>query len=339
MPAGLAPLPEGLPADGRSLRALARPAGAATPEGVRQAAKQFEALFLQMMLKSMREATPGEHVLGGSAEKFYTGMLDQHLGQGLAGRGLGLAEVLQRQLSRQAGMAGDAAGPARPPAAASPAGAGAVPRVPHAQRLGVGTLEGSVVGSAADRSLAAAHPSAAAGLPGAAPSTPAYERTMAAATWGRSALAPAHVERFMSQHLGAAQRASESSGLPAPLILAQAALESGWGRREPRGPGGEPSFNLFGIKADRAWKGASVEAATTEVVDGQTRQVRARFRAYASYDEAFADHARFIAGNPRYAAVRQSGDAMAAADGLQRAGYATDPQYRAKLQQLLRQMS
>ena len=75
------------------------------------------------------------------------------------------------------------------------------------------------------------------------------------------------------------------------------------------------------------------------MVDGQPRQVRARFRAYGSYEEAFADHARFIAGNPRYASVRQAPDAFAAAEGLQRAGYATDPNYRLKLQQLMRQMS
>ncbi len=98
-----------------------------------------------------------------------------------------------------------------------------------------------------------------------------------------------------------AQAASTASGVPAPLILAQAALESGWGKREIRADDGTQSFNLFGIKADRSWKGATVETTTTEYVDGEPQKVRAKFRAYASYEEAFTDYARFITRNPRYA--------------------------------------
>lgn len=306
--------------DVQGLDALRLAARDKPQQGLKQASQQFEALFLQMMLKSMREATPGEHVLGGSAEKFYTGMLDQQLGQSLSGRGLGLAEAMQRQLMRFAGegsSASDVAGSAR---ALTPAlFQGERGQVPALLPLPLGEGKGEGSGLATPLNTC--------------------ERATAAATWSRSALAPAHVERFMAQHLGAAQRASQASGVPAQLILAQAALESGWGRREPRGEGGEPSFNLLGIKADKSWKGPWVDALTTEVVDGQPRQVRARFRAYGSYEQAFADHAQFLSRQPRYAPVLAAPDAHSAAQGLQRAGYASDPNYASKLQQLLRQMS
>jgi peptidoglycan hydrolase FlgJ len=136
-----------------------------------------------------------------------------------------------------------------------------------------------------------------------------------------------------------AQAASEASGVPAPLILAQAALESGWGKREIRAEDGTQSFNLFGIKADRSWKGPTVEITTTEYVDGEAQRVRAKFRAYGSYDEAFTDYAKFISGNPRYAGVVATDDPAQAAHGLQRAGYATDPQYGQKLVRIMQKFT
>lgn len=136
----------------------------------------------------------------------------------------------------------------------------------------------------------------------------------------------------------AAQRASQASGVPAQLIMAQAALESGWGRREPRASDGQPSFNLFGIKADKSWTGPVVHAATTEYGQGALQKTQASFRAYGSYDEAFADYARFLTSNPRYGAVLHAPDAAQAAHGLQRAGYATDPDYGSKLVRLMKQM-
>ncbi|MNS95194.1 Peptidoglycan hydrolase FlgJ [compost metagenome] len=132
-----------------------------------------------------------------------------------------------------------------------------------------------------------------------------------------------------------AQAASAASGVPAPLILAQAALESGWGKREIRADDGTQSFNLFGIKADKGWKGATVETTTTEYIDGEPQKVRAKFRAYASYEEAFTDYARFITRNPRYANVLATADPAQAAHGLQRAGYATDPKYGEKLVRIM----
>ena len=137
---------------------------------------------------------------------------------------------------------------------------------------------------------------------------------------------------FVRRHRAAAEAASAETGIPANFILAQAALETGWGRKEIRPADGSNSFNLFGIKAGSNWQGATARVTTTEVIDGQPQKVKADFRAYGSYEEAFKDWARLLKDSPRYAkVVERGGDARQFAQGLQRAGYATDPAYADKL--------
>jgi flagellar protein FlgJ len=128
-----------------------------------------------------------------------------------------------------------------------------------------------------------------------------------------------------------ALESSRATGIPARFLLGQAALESGWGRHEIRGADGKPSYNVFGIKAGRGWSGPSVDAVTTEYVNGAAQRVVQKFRAYGSYGEAFQDYARLIRANPRYAALLGAQDGAGFARGMQRAGYATDPQYAYKL--------
>ena len=136
---------------------------------------------------------------------------------------------------------------------------------------------------------------------------------------------------FMQQHEQAAAAAERASGIPATFMLAQAGHESGWGQRELRHADGAPAHNLFGIKAGATWKGAVAEVTTTEYVNGEPRRLVQRFRAYANHAESFADYASLMKSQ-RYQAVREAGgDAQAFASGLQRAGYATDPMYAAKL--------
>jgi flagellar protein FlgJ len=141
---------------------------------------------------------------------------------------------------------------------------------------------------------------------------------------------------FVQQHQAAAQAAQAATGINAAFMIGQAAHESGWGRREIRDQDGAPSFNLFGIKAGASWRGPVAETTTTEVVNGVAHKVVARFRAYASHAESFADYARLMQDNPRYQAVLREGkDASAFAQGLQRAGYATDPAYADKLTRII----
>ena len=296
-------LDQRLSLDVQGLDDLRRTARSSPQEGMKQASKQFEVMFMSMVLKSMREATPSDGLFGSSSEKMYTSMLDQQLAQNLSGRGLGLADAMYAQLSRM--TAGQAGSP------------------------------GEV-----DPSKALPQPSTPAAVPvSRAPDLSLYEEATAQATLSRSPLPQAQVEAFVSRLLPAAQRASEASGVPAQLIMAQAALESGWGKREIRMEDGGASFNVFGIKADKSWKGPVAEVTTTEYVNGAPQKTRAAFRAYGSYDEAFADYAKFLAGNPRYAGVVATRDPAEAAHGLQRAGYATDPEYGGKLVRIMRRMS
>ncbi len=133
---------------------------------------------------------------------------------------------------------------------------------------------------------------------------------------------------FLAQHAQAARQAQATSGIPATFMVAQAALETGWGKHEIRFDDGRTSHNLFGIKAGANWKGPVAEIWTTEFVNGSAQKVRAQFRAYGSYEESFNDYARLISQNPRYAnAMRNLGDPQAFAASLQQAGYATAPNY------------
>ena len=143
-------------------------------------------------------------------------------------------------------------------------------------------------------------------------------------------------ERFVQKHHAAAQAAEASTGIPAAHILGQAALESGWGKRDFKATDGTSAHNLFGIKAGSNWKGKVAEVSTTEYIGGVPRKVTAKFRAYESYEESFKDHARLLTQNARYSqTVAQADTAQGFAKGLQKAGYATDPAYADKLTKVI----
>ncbi|BAE73313.1 Peptidoglycan hydrolase FlgJ [Sodalis glossinidius str. 'morsitans'] len=143
---------------------------------------------------------------------------------------------------------------------------------------------------------------------------------------------------FIARITAPAQQAARDSGLPHQLIVAQAALESGWGAREIKTAHGAPSHNLFGIKADAGWLGESTQITTTEWVDGVMQKVKAKFRVYASYGEALRDYTRLLTENPRYRRVMQARTPEQAARSLQSSGYATDPHYADKLITIIAQL-
>ncbi len=143
-------------------------------------------------------------------------------------------------------------------------------------------------------------------------------------------------EEFLRLHSSSARGAEAQTGIPAAFMVAQAAHESGWGKREILNADGSSSHNLFGIKAGAGWTGKVAQVTTTEVIDGQPRKVVAKFRAYASYDESFRDYAQLMKDSPRYAQVVAAGNSVQGfAQGLQRAGYATDPAYADKLTRVI----
>ncbi|MBK7001794.1 MAG: flagellar assembly peptidoglycan hydrolase FlgJ [Rhodoferax sp.] len=138
--------------------------------------------------------------------------------------------------------------------------------------------------------------------------------------------------KFVQKHAQVANEIEKKSGIPASYMLGQAGHETGWGKFEIKQKGGAPSHNLFGIKAGANWTGKVAEVTTTEFINGAPQRRVARFRAYDSYAEGFKDYARLISESPRYAKAReQLGSPQAFANGLQKAGYATDPEYAAKL--------
>jgi flagellar protein FlgJ len=159
------------------------------------------------------------------------------------------------------------------------------------------------------------------------------QRASSLAAYNQQSVKPTNTQGgFVERHLQTANRIERETGIPASYMVGQAGHETGWGKHEIKMRGGQPSYNLFGIKADANWKGKVAEVTTTEFVAGVEKKQVAKFRAYGSYDESFRDYARLITQSPRYAKVdTQNGSAFAFASGLQKAGYATDPHYAAKL--------
>ncbi|MDU7588525.1 MULTISPECIES: flagellar assembly peptidoglycan hydrolase FlgJ [Diaphorobacter] len=280
--AGATSARQALAVDGRALNSLKAQASQgdaqATQDATLEAAKQLESLFMRELIKSMREATMKSGLLEGAEGNLASDLFDQQLSVQMAGQPGGLAEAIQRQLSRQLG--GD----------------------------GQTTL---VPGSTLSMDVA---------LRKAAPA----DNPRAASPKGR--------DDFVQHHRAAAERVARSSGIPASFMLGQAGHETGWGKGEIRHKDGSNSFNLFGIKAGKGWTGKVAEVTTTEYINGAPRKVVAKFRAYDSFEESFRDYARLINDNPRYEKAREkTHSAVAYATELQKAGYATDPQYAAKL--------
>ncbi|AVJ27634.1 flagellar assembly peptidoglycan hydrolase FlgJ [Achromobacter spanius] len=264
-------------------------------EQQKQVAKQFEALFLQMMVKRMREATPKEGLFDSQQTQMLQSMADEQLALHLASPGIGLSQAILAQM--QQGKPGEISEAA-------------------VKRIGQGgDLDFQTGGS---REVSA--------LLNVMRNNRPADRALAAAEG-----APGHVVDFVSRMSRAANLASQQSGVPARLIMGQAALESGWGKREIKHEDGSTSFNLFGIKAGPSWKGKVVNVLTTEYEDGVARKVTQPFRAYASYEESFADYARLIGNSPRYESVTTARNEVEAARRIQDAGYATDPRYAQKL--------
>ncbi|MBT9540521.1 flagellar assembly peptidoglycan hydrolase FlgJ [Thiobacillus sp.] len=303
----------GLAIDANSLAKLKTSAAQNSPEALKATAQQFEAVFMNMLMKSMREATPKEGMFDNEQTRMYTSMLDQQLTQQLASRGIGLADVMVRQLSRTSQPPVGEAARAR-----TPAGLELAPR----QNLEFNAARAEAAEPEAALSLNGLVQPAALVAPAASP---------------RKGDAPAHVESFVQRMLPHAQAASASSGIPAQFMMGQAALETGWGKAEIRGADGQNSHNLFGIKAGGSWTGRTVDIVTTEYVNGKPQKQVDTFRAYDSYADSFRDYAKLLGGNARYQHVVAAGhDAAGFAQGLQQAGYATDPKYAQKLMGVIR---
>jgi peptidoglycan hydrolase FlgJ len=287
--------------DVKDVNALRQAVRQNSPDAIKNSARQFEAMFMNMVMKSMRDATPQEGIFDNQQSKMVTSMLDQQMSQNLAKRGVGLADVLIRQLS-------------------SP-GTNSLP-LPAKQNQGEqqATNPATIGSDIGDKYATAPQ------IPVVVSDTDHVRRSL-----------PAHIQAFRACVTAHAEEASRTTGIPAKFMIGQAALESGWGKREIKAADGTSSHNLFGMKATSGWKGKVVETATTEYVNGVVHKKIEKFRAYDSYADAFRDYAKLLSNNPRYQNVLATAqDASGFAQGLQKAGYATDPNYAAKLTHIIK---
>lgn len=256
-------------------------------------AQQFEGIFMNMLLKSMREATPQDGPFDSEQGKLYTQLFDQQLAQKLStGKGIGLADMMVKQLTRSS--------------------------VKNSAESSVLSPEARPYSGlrTEDSALSSAPQPVQQWIESQKTAAPAFENP----------------KDFVDKLWPYAVEAGKELGVPPHFLLGQAALESGWGKRAIRGDDGRDSLNLFGIKAGAKWGGDVVAATTTEYLNGVPQTRRELFRAYGSYADSFRDYAALLRSNPRYQGVfGQDFDAAGFARALQQAGYATDPLYASKL--------
>jgi peptidoglycan hydrolase FlgJ len=284
--------------DMQDLTALRHEAGKNPSQALDKVAKQFEALFMQMMLKSMRDAGGDENGLFENDQtRLYQDMYDKQISLSLSesGNGMGLAKLLVQQLQKT------------------------LPQQPgdEVQNANPVTL---------DRSAPAR-------------SGYTFTRQLQAARSGETKTAELNFdspETFIETLLPHAQRAGEALGVDPRVILAQAALETGWGKSVIRHADGSSSYNLFNIKAGSQWQGERVGKQTLEHRNGVAVREQASFRSYGSLEECFADYTAFLQNSGRYQkALNSGGNGSAFAEQLQKAGYATDPAYAGKIKRIL----
>ncbi len=274
--------------------------GSVSAATAREVARQFESLFVQNLLESMRDASMGDELFGSNAHDQYQGLFDQQLASNVSqGRGIGLAPLIERQILAQQGLKPDA-------------------------------------GLPLDRSLGDYPRRQFFRAPAANAAPPQAVAAPAASGSARSDAEWSSPEAFVRDLWPAAQRTARELGVPPRALIAQAALETGWGQHVLRGADGRSSNNLFNIKAHRDWDGPTVQVRTLEYHAGAPVREVADFRAYASPEQAFRDYVDFLRGNPRYAQALAAGDdEVAFVRALETAGYATDPRYTEKIERIL----
>lgn len=308
-------------------------------EALKTVAHQFETQFIGMLMKSMRDATPQNGLLDSQQSKTFQSMMDQEVAQKIAAHGgIGLASMIERQLSQDTpGTAQNKAlNEAKPHAFAlhpvNPATEQAIDSTPRAFKLPERNprLLAFTLGKQGQSTLVAKTDDVAQSASTLANQATAMGSQPKPKYWDSP-------EAFVNAILPHAQAAAKKLGIPAKVLVAQSALETGWGKHLPVNASGQASFNFFGIKADPSWQGAKQSVNTLEFEGGAMVQRKAAFRAYDSVGASFNDFVQFLQENPRYSqALADKNNPEKFARALQKAGYATDPQYADKLIAIMR---
>lgn len=283
-----------------SLNRLREAAYSNDDKALKEAAQQFEAIFVQMMLKSMRKAQDAladkDSPFNSEEVKFYRDMHDKQLAQDLSsGGGVGLADIIVQQLGQH-----DINDYIPASVARSDGNLASLNRQRHYR-----------IEQAQQTAAAISDPQALEAFKTAAFSNP---------------------QEFVEQLWPAASKAAAEIGVEPQALLAQAAVETGWGQHVIHHGNGNSANNLFGIKANSAWEGESATVKTMEFDGTVARQERAAFRSYDNLEQGFVDYVTFIRGQDRYrGAIESAADPKAYFNALQEAGYATDPHYAEKV--------
>jgi flagellar protein FlgJ len=261
---------------------------------LRAVAQQFESLYLNMMLKSMREASFGDPLFDSSNGSMYRDMYDNQIALQMSQqKGMGLADMLVKQLQQN---------------------------LPNAQGQKVNEETKAEVAPAVQQPLSRL-------------STPVLWN---AVTKQADPVQFESQEDFVETLMPYAESAAQELGVSPQVLIAQAALETGWGQYTQKLPNGQSSYNLFNIKADQRWSGPKLNVNTLEYVNGVASKEKAAFRVYQNYQQSFADYVDFIKNSPRYdAALKSAESPQAYTQELQQAGYATDPRYADKVMNIL----
>jgi flagellar protein FlgJ len=300
------------------LAQLKHSSGGDDDAALKQAAKQFESIFMGMLLSSMRKANEvfeDDGVLNSNATKFYQDMYDKQLSTELSEKGsLGLADLLVQQLRPTKGKTTPAS-MLKLPTEAAP-----VPDKTASADTSVPAIDPA-------KNTAEVVQPVVTTAPQVITETLASEPDPDNEDW--SFESPGE---FIQKLMPAAKQAAQKLGLEPLALLAQAALETGWGQRTFKTADGSNSFNFFGIKAHNSWQGDVAVVDTLEYRQGVAQKEKAKFRAYESPEQSLGDYVDFIKSNPRYQqAVAMADNPKAYFQQLQAAGYATDPNYAQKI--------
>lgn len=301
--------------DVSSLRSLKREAAQGSQAALEKTAEQFEALFLQMMLKSMRQSSSGDGLFESDQTRFYQDMFDQQIAIDMAKkRQIGIADMLVKQLGKEQG--GQEVSDKKP--------------ILDMERLRLSRFQPATP---------APLPVVATPVPTAVPVSASVSApisapvTMKQATSSRFDSPADFVEKLQPL----AEKYGAELGVDPKVLLAQAALETGWGKKLSRDSSGVSSHNLFNIKADQRWSGPQVVVSTLEYESGRPVRQQAAFRAYPDYEASFKDYVAFLNNSPRYQpALARADDGQAFVRALHEAGYATDPKYSAKINTIMK---
>ncbi|MCW8887434.1 MAG: flagellar assembly peptidoglycan hydrolase FlgJ [Gammaproteobacteria bacterium] len=297
--------------DFNGLAELRRGARDNNPETIKAVAQQFEAIFVQMMMKSMRDAKLADGLFDSDQSEQYIDLHDKQLANTLSGqgKGIGLADVIARQLSGAT---------TQTDSKIEDASNNIPPRLPTTFQL----REHKHPNHGVNEQLSAVQPDRGDHVDVASTNSVKKKDDPVMNT----------PDDFIQELWPMAEKAAASLGVSPKAILAQAALETGWGRAVIRSQDGQNSFNLFNIKSGSGWQGDSVMKSSLEFYDGVAKQERSAFRRYNGYEESFDDYVNFLQSNPRYEKALKQGDSAASyLHELQQAGYATDPDYAEKV--------